>query len=182
MESREQHLSSVEIYTAPGIFLCEKKTCRVSFSWHFMCFCDFSWLGWKFKIQNSHRRFLQRIPSRTPRLKVLRTQLTCCLRCFSHPGCAAQLQVFPPRVSSGRMVLAWTFLDIQKAYMVPPKKIELSSILYHLMLPSKTKRNSRFLRKTCTKNTSSQKLAEQLSGHGLDKDKVPGSINTFYWG
>ena len=84
----KQHLSSVEVYTAPQFFFAKKKN-GVCLFVGILFFAIFLGLVKKFK--NSHRRFLPKNPSRTPRLKVLRTQLTCCLRCFSHPGCAAQL-------------------------------------------------------------------------------------------
>lgn len=157
--------------TLPQGFFFAKKKCRVSFSWAiYVFFVIFSWLG-LLKIQNSKFTVVgssQRIPVFHPTPESVEDP-TDLLPPMFFPPSAAQLQVFPP----GFHPEEWFWLG-RFGYT--------KTILYHLMLPSKTKRNLRFLCKTCKKNTSSQKLAEQLSGHGLDKDKVPGSINTFYWG
>ena len=166
MESREQHLSSVEVYTAPGIFFVRKNNAVCLFRGILCVFVIFLGLveNSKFTVVGSS----QRIPPSNPTPESVEDP-TDLLPPMFFPPSAAQLQVFPP----GFHPEEWFWLG-RFGYT--------KTILYHLMLPSKTKRNLRFLCKTCKKNTSSQKLAEQLSGHGLDKDKVPGSINTFYWG
>lgn len=171
MESREQHLSSVEVYTAPGIFLCEKNNAVCLFRGILCVFVIFLGLVENSKFKIHSRRFLPKNPRRKPHA----------WKCWG-PNWLAASDVFPtqvlqpsckwaaPRVSSRRMVLAWTFLDIQKAYCIT------------WCYPQKRKETWGFCATPAKKTASSQKLAEQLSGHGLDKDKVPGSINTFYWG
>ena len=161
-----KNLSSVEVYTAPGIFFCAKKRHAVCLFVGNLFFCDFSWLG-LFKIQNSQSSVPPKeSPSNpTPESVEDPTDLLPPMFWLCRPAASV-----PPRVSSRRMVLAWTFLDIQKAYCIT------------WCYPQKRKETWGFCAKPAKKTTSSQKLAEQLSGHGLDKDKVPGSINTFYWG
>lgn len=97
-----------------GFFLCEKTMPCV----FFVAFYVFLWffLAW-LKIQNSQSSVPPKeFPRRTPRLKVLRTQLTCCLRCFSHPvqpSCKCSPQGFIQKNGFGLDVL-----DIQKPYCI----------------------------------------------------------------